>query len=110
MIRLPWLRGGPRTIGMLRVGERCTGVALGLHRRQAGACVLLSLKMLLGACDRSLRRIVFRGRSLRGTRSMRGDDGLARIAHFLHRGACAAGEAGDTDEYRNDPQHKVNGH
>jgi hypothetical protein len=35
---------------------------------------------------------------------------LTRIAHFLDRGASAADEAGDTDKYRNEAQHKGNGH
>ena len=39
-----------------------------------------------------------------------GRDGLTRIAHFLDGGAGAADEAGDTDKYRNEAQHKGDGH
>jgi hypothetical protein len=35
---------------------------------------------------------------------------LPRVAHFLHGSAAATGQAGDTDKYRNEAQHKGNGH
>jgi hypothetical protein len=35
---------------------------------------------------------------------------LTRIAHLLHRRSGAAGEAGNADKYRNEAQHKGNGH
>jgi hypothetical protein len=35
---------------------------------------------------------------------------LSSIAHFLHGSAAAAGQAGDTDKYRNEAQHMDDGH
>ena len=85
-------------------------VPFGFHRGQARARVLLRLEVLLGTADRSIRRIKIRRIGFRRARDSRGPDGLTRIAHFLDRGARAADEAGDTDKYRNEAQHKGNGH
>jgi hypothetical protein len=35
---------------------------------------------------------------------------LPRVAHFLHGSTTAAGEACDTDDYRNEAQHMDGGH
>jgi hypothetical protein len=35
---------------------------------------------------------------------------LTRIAHLLHGSSGAAGQAGDADKYRDEAQHKGNGH
>jgi hypothetical protein len=78
-------------IGMLCTGKSRSGMALGFHRRIPGARVLARLEMLLSARDGSLRRVILRGGSFSRTRHPGRRDGLPRIAHFLHRGATAAG-------------------
>ncbi|MDB6084678.1 MAG: hypothetical protein JWN43_2559 [Gammaproteobacteria bacterium] len=104
------LKRGALSIAMLGGCQSRAGVAFGLHRRQASARVLLCLEVLLSACNRRLRRIELGGRSFGNAGSASSRYGLARIAHFLHGSAAAAGQAGDTDNYRNEAQHKGNGH
>jgi hypothetical protein len=104
------LRFGVLRHGVLRPGKSRSGVPLSLHRCQPGTSVLLSLEVLLGAGDRGRRRIQIRRISFGRSRDPGSRYGLTRVAHFLHRRAAAASQAGDTDKYRNEAQHKDNGH
>ncbi len=106
-----WI-GGPRRRRGLRLCSRQSGcrMTLRLHRRQTCPRVLLRLQMLLSARNGGLRGVQI-GRSAFGDAGLAGgDNGLTRIAHFLHRGTGAADEAEDTEKYRNDAQHTGNGH
>jgi hypothetical protein len=78
-------------ICVLCTGKSRSCVALRFHRSIPGTRVLARLEMLLGARDGGLRRIIIRGGYFRRARHPGSRDGLPCIAHFLHRGASAAG-------------------
>ncbi len=85
---------------MLCTGERHAGMMFGFHRCQPRSRVFLRVDMFFRTRDGRLRGIQFRRGDLGGTRKACRRDGLTRITHFLHGGAAAAGQAGDTDQYR----------
>jgi hypothetical protein len=71
----------------------------------------LGLQMLFRSRNRRLRSRVFRRRRAGRTRGLGRGNGLASIAHLLHgRTARATGEAGDTTQDNNEPEHRVPRH
>ncbi|MEA3150852.1 MAG: hypothetical protein QOD56_1791 [Gammaproteobacteria bacterium] len=92
LIRCPDMLGlDVRTFGMLSAREGGSGVVLGFHRRQSGARVLLGLDVFFGPRDGSLSRVEIGRRDFGRARDAGSRNGLACIAHLLHRGAAAAG-------------------
>jgi hypothetical protein len=80
-------------------------------RRQARAGVLVRLDVAFGACDGQLRRLNFRGSCGGRAGRLSGGNGLACVAHFLHRRAGhATEEASDTEQNEHVPQHRDGGH
>jgi hypothetical protein len=97
---------------MLRVGIGKGGgsVALGFHRRRSRSRELLCLQVCFRTADGCLGSGEVRGCRLRRARRLRGGDGLPGVAHFLHGSPSTSGEAGNTDKYSNEAQHRVRGH
>ncbi len=101
--------GGLCVLGV-RIGEGGGGVALGFQCRQAGAREFLCLQVRFRAGNGGLGGIeIRRGRRRRARRPGSGD-GLTSVAHLLHGSAGASGEAGNTDKYSKETQHRVRGH
>ena len=102
---------GSLALRMLHVRERRSRVVLGLQRGESGTRIFLRLQMQFRADDGGLRRIVFRRTAAIRTGSSGSHDGLASVAHLLHgRTARATGEAGDTTQDNNEPEHRVPRH
>ncbi len=80
------------------IRERDRRTVLRFERGDARSRIFLGLQMRFGACDRRLRGIEIRGRALRGSGDACRGDRLARIAHLLHRGSAAAGEADEEQQ------------
>jgi hypothetical protein len=101
--------GGLRVL-RIRIGEGGSGVPLGFQGRQAGAREFLCLKVRFRSGDGGLGGIVIRRCRRRRARRPGGGDGLTSVAHFLHGSASASGEAGNTDKYSKETQHRMHGH
>ncbi len=97
---------------MLRVGigESGGSVALGFHRRHSRSRELLCLQVCFRTSDGGLGSGEVRRSRIRRTRRLRGGDGLPGVAHFLHRSSSTSDQAGNTDKYSNEAQHRVRGH
>jgi hypothetical protein len=94
----------------IRIGEGGGGVALGFQCGQACAREFLCLQVCFRAGDGGLGGVEIRGCRRRRARRPGGGDGLTSVAHFLHGSAGASGEAGNTDKYSKEMQHRVIGH
>jgi hypothetical protein len=94
----------------VRIGKGGGGVALGFHRRQAGSGEFLRLQVRFRARNGGLGGVEFRRCRGSGAGHPSGGDGLPSIAHFLHGSFGASGEAGYTDKYSDETQHRVAGH
>jgi hypothetical protein len=68
------------------------------------------LQVRFGTYDVRLGRSEIRRSRARGARSLGGRDGLPSVAHFLHRGPSASEQAGNTNEYGKEAQHRIHGH
>jgi hypothetical protein len=102
---------GGRRFGVRGVGERRSGMVLGLQRGQTSSPVLMSLQMRFSSGNRRLCCIVFWRTAAGCARRRGGDNGLPGVAHFLHRRRRSAAEqTGDTDQDKNEPQHSVQRH
>ncbi len=71
-------------------------MALRFERRDPRSRIFLGLQMGLGAGDGGLGSVEVGRRSFRCPGDASGGDGLSCIAHFLHGGSAAAGEANET--------------
>ena len=94
----------------IRSGESGCSVALGFHGGQPGSRELLRLQVRFSTYDVRLGCCEIRRSRARCARSLGGRDCLASVAHFLHRGSSASDQAGNTDEYGKEAQHRVHGH
>ena len=101
--------GGLCVLGV-RIGEGGGGVALGFQCCQARAREFLCLQVCLRPGNGGLGSIVIRRCRRRCARGPGGSDGLPSVAHFLHGSAGASDEAGNTDKYSKEAQHRVHGH
>ena len=99
-------------LGMLciRIGEGGGGVVFGFHRRIARSSEFLRLQVRFGTRNSGLGRVVIRRRRARRACRRGGGDGLPSVAHFLHGSSSTSGEAGNTDKYSKEAQHRVMGH
>ncbi len=71
-------------------------MALRFERRDPRSRIFLSLQMRLGAGNGGLGSVEVGRGSLRCSGDAGGGDRLSCIAHFLHGGSTAAGEANET--------------
>jgi hypothetical protein len=94
----------------IRSGESGCSMALGFHGGQPGSRELLGLQVRFGTYDVRLSCSEIRRSCARSARGLGGRNCLASVAHFLHRGASASDQAGNTDEYGKEAQHRVHGH
>jgi len=94
----------------VRIGKGGGGMALGLHRRQTGSGEFLRLQVRFRARNGGLGGLEIRRGRGGGACHPSGGDGLPSIAHFLHGSFGASGEAGYTDKYSDETQHRVVGH
>jgi hypothetical protein len=102
------MRNSRRRFCMLSVGKRGPRVVLGLQGSQTGAREFMSLQVRFRPGNGRLRCIVFRGTAAGGTRRGRGNNGLARVAHFLYgRRRTAAKQTGNSNQHKNDPRHRL---
>jgi hypothetical protein len=101
-----------RRLSMLciRAGEGGGGVPLGFQRGQASPRELLRLKVRFGSRDGGLGGGKIRRRGTGRARSPGGGNGLPGVAHLLHGSSRASDEAGNTDKYSEEAQHRVMGH
>jgi len=93
-----------RRFCVLGVGERSSSMVLGLQRSQPSPTELLSLQVRFRSRNGRLRCSVFRGTASGCTGCGGGDNGLPRVAHFLHRRRrSAAKQTGNSDQDKNEP-------
>jgi hypothetical protein len=99
-------------LGMLRIraGEGGGGVVFGFHRRIARPSELLRLQVRFGARNGGLGRVEIRRCRTRRACRPGGGDRLPSVAHFLHGSSSTSDEAGNTDKYSKEAQHRVVGH
>ena len=97
---------------VLRVGtgEGGGSVALGFHCRQSRSRELLCLEVRFGTHNGGLSSVEIRRRRVRGACSLGGGDGLPGVAQFLYGGASASDQAGNSEKYSKEAQHRVTGH
>ncbi len=114
-MRRGWTRRGHHVghvvgVGVLDGDQRGARVALGLHGGQSRARIFIGLQELLGPFDGRLsgEQVGRVGES--GAGRLGRNNGLAGVAHLLNRSRGTTKQAGDAEEYRNDAQHKDNGH
>ena len=107
-----FVQGNWSASGVLRIrcGESGCSVTLGFHGGQPRSRELLRLQVRFGTYDVRLGCGKIRRSRARCARSLGGRDCLAGVAHFLHRGSSASDQAGNTDEYGKEAQHRVHGH
>jgi len=101
-----------RRLGVLgiRVGEGSGRMMLGFHRRQPGSSELLRLQVRFRASDGGLSSVEIRRCAGRRTCPPGSRNGLPGVAQFLHGSSGASEQAGDTDKYGNEAQHRGLGH
>jgi hypothetical protein len=94
----------------VRAGKGGSGVPLRFQRRQAGPRKFLRLEVRFGARNGGLGGGEIRRRGTGRARGPGGGNGLPGVAHLLHGSSRASDEAGNTDKYSEEAQHRVMGH
>jgi hypothetical protein len=98
------VRNSRRRFCVLGVGECSSGMVLGLQRSQSSSTELLSLQVRFRSRNGRLRCSVFGGTAAGCTGCGGGDNGLPRVAHFLHRRRrSAAKQTGNSDQDKYEP-------
>ena len=103
-------RHGCLCVLCIGIGEGGGGVVLGFHGRQAGPGEFVRFEVSFRASNRRFGRVKVRRLRSRGACGLRGGDGLASVAHFLHGRTGASSEAGNTDKKSKEAQHTVTRH